>query len=82
MPMRFSRLMRTEVNDKWEKYQPKTNILWLHYLLKKLIHEVPYKNKKTQVHKKAMKVLKQLEQDILNFTSASVFVEERGNHRD
>ena len=75
-------MMRSEVKDKWEKYQPTTNIMWLHYLLKKLISEVPYKNKKTQVHKKAMKELKQLEKEIMEFPSASVYVEERGNRRD
>jgi len=75
------RMMQTEVGDNWEQFQPKTNIMWLHYLLDKLISVVPYKNKKSQVHKKAMKDLKRIKGSIMEYSSALAYVQENGNSR-
>ena len=72
-------MMQTEVNDNWEQFQPKTNIMWLHYLLDKLINVVPYKNKRSQVHKKAMARLKNIK--IMEYSSALAYVQENGNPR-
>ncbi|KAI0832634.1 hypothetical protein BC628DRAFT_1407066 [Trametes gibbosa] len=32
------RMMRTHNEDKWEDFRPLTNIMWLHYLVLKLLH--------------------------------------------
>ncbi|KIK67787.1 hypothetical protein GYMLUDRAFT_237993 [Collybiopsis luxurians FD-317 M1] len=32
------RMMREQNGDSWESFNPSTNVLWLHYLLKKLLH--------------------------------------------
>ena len=74
-------MMQTEVNDNWEQFQPKTNIMWLHYLLDKLINVVPYKNKKSQVHKKAMREMKNIKNSIMEYSSALAYVKENGNPR-
>lgn len=74
-------MMQTEVNDNWEQFQPKTNIMWLHYLLDKLINVVPYKNKKSQVHKKAMREMKNIKNSIMEYSSALAYVQENGNRR-
>ena len=37
------RMMKKENSDKWEEFNPKSNILWLHYVLDKMIKEVYYK---------------------------------------
>ena len=39
-------MMRTHTNGEWEGFHPKTNVMWLHYLLDKLTSEISYKNKK------------------------------------
>ena len=77
----FTRMMQTEVNDNWEQFQPKTNIMWLHYLLYKLINDVPYKNKRSQVHKKAMREMKNIKNSIMEYSSALAYVQENGNPR-
>ena len=77
----FTRMMQTEVNDNWEQFQPKTNIMWLHYLLDKLINDVPYKNKRSQVHKKAMREMKNIKNSIMEYSSALAYVQENGNPR-
>ena len=74
-------MMQAEVDDNWEQFQPKTNTMWLHYLLDKLISVVPYKNKKSQVHKKAMKDLKRIKGSIMEYSSALAYVQENGNSR-
>ena len=74
-------MMQTEVNDNWEQFQPKTNIMWLHYLLDKLINVVPYKNKKSQVHKKAMREMKIIKNSIMAYSSALAYVVEKGHPR-
>ena len=74
-------MMQTEVNDNWEQFQPKTNIMWLHYLLDKLINAVPYKNKRSQVHKKAMREMKNIKNSIMEYSSALAYVQENGNPR-
>ena len=43
-------MMRDKVGDDWRSFYPKTNVFWLHYLLDKLIEEVPYKNTTTKLH--------------------------------
>lgn len=33
--------MKEQNGDDWEAYRPHTNVLWLHYLLKKLFQKLP-----------------------------------------
>ena len=71
-------MMRDHVDGKWGEFHPKTNIFWLHYLLDKLITEVPYKSLKSAVHKTNMRKLKTLKGKILEYSSAKEYVLENG----
>ena len=66
--------MRDKIGDSWNEFHPKTNVFWLHYLIDKLINEVPYKSKKATNHKKAMAKLRKMEKEILSFSSAEEIV--------
>ncbi|KAG9317380.1 hypothetical protein JVU11DRAFT_1579 [Chiua virens] len=33
------RMMRNHIGDTWKSYHPLTNVMWLHYLVTKLLHE-------------------------------------------
>ena len=69
-------MMRDEVKDDWRGFHPKTNIFWLHYLLDKLIEEVPYKSTKSKPHRSGMAKLRQLKKKILEYDSAKQYVVE------
>ncbi|XP_050466101.1 uncharacterized protein LOC126859138 isoform X1 [Cataglyphis hispanica] len=67
------RLMREKIQNNWNKFEPYTNILWLHYTLDKMITSVRYKRKNLKVHKHAIVRLKEFKDIILNYDSAFDF---------
>lgn len=71
-------MMRDYVNGSWGEFHPKTNIFWLHYLIDKLIGEVPYKSVKSAVHRSNMMKLRALKNKILEYSSAKEYVLENG----
>ncbi|XP_011254943.1 uncharacterized protein LOC105250493 isoform X2 [Camponotus floridanus] len=68
------RLMREKIQNNWNKFEPYTNILWLHYILDKMITAVRYKRKNVKVHKHAIVRLKEFRDIILNYDNAFDFV--------
>jgi len=40
------RLMQDETRDEWKSHNPRTNVIWLHYLVKKLIGKINVMTKK------------------------------------
>ncbi|KAG5346810.1 HASP kinase, partial [Acromyrmex charruanus] len=68
------RLMRDKILNDWRKFEPYTNVLWLHYILDKMITAVRYKKKNLKVHKHAVIRLKEFKDIILNYNSAYDFV--------
>ncbi|CAK9825332.1 Serine/threonine-protein kinase haspin homolog [Anthophora retusa] len=68
------RLMKDKVTNNWQKFEPYTNILWLHYTLDKMITAVRYKKKNLRSHKNGIMKLKELKNEILMYTSAFDFV--------
>ncbi|XP_042298286.1 serine/threonine-protein kinase haspin [Sceloporus undulatus] len=65
------RRMREENLNNWADYFPHSNILWLHYLVDKLLKEVSYKAKPTTASLKALqKQLKHFSKEVLGFASA------------
>lgn len=77
------RLMKSRLNNNWSKYDPYTNILWLHYMVDKMISGVRYKSSKTRKHRTAIDELMQTRDELLEFKSAADFIQymnENNNH--
>jgi Haspin like kinase domain len=60
-------------ND-FARYEPYTNLLWLHYIVDKLINGARYRSSKTKKHRAAVNEMMLERDDLLNFTSASDYV--------
>lgn len=70
------RLMKARVKNDWKKYEPSTNVFWLHYTLDKMITAVRYNKINTKIHKKGIEKLEALKDDILQYDSAYHFIME------
>ncbi|XP_076181346.1 haspin isoform X2 [Ptiloglossa arizonensis] len=68
------RLMRDKIKNNWQKFEPYTNILWLHYTLDKMITAVRYRRRNLKTHKNGIVRLKELKNKILTYSSAFDFV--------
>ncbi|XP_003706658.3 haspin isoform X1 [Megachile rotundata] len=68
------RLMRDKIMNDWQKFEPYTNVLWLHYTLDKMITAVRYKKRNVRSHKNGIKKLQELKNEILKYSSAFDFV--------
>ncbi|KAL0131659.1 hypothetical protein PUN28_002892 [Cardiocondyla obscurior] len=73
------RLMRDKIENNWQKFEPYTNILWLHYILDKMITMIRYKKTNLKVHKKNIIKLKNFKDSILNYSSAYDFINNSDN---
>lgn len=71
------RQMRKANGNDWEKFTPYTNVLWLHYILDKMIGECYYKKVKTKVHTSNLAQLRKLKGKMLSYESATDFVFQR-----
>uniref|UniRef100_A0A7G3AZH9 non-specific serine/threonine protein kinase n=1 Tax=Lutzomyia longipalpis TaxID=7200 RepID=A0A7G3AZH9_LUTLO len=69
------RLMRNQVNNQWEKYDPFNNVLWLHYMIDKLINGARYRLKQSKKHRDAIQDMMQLRDELLEFKSASEYAQ-------
>uniref|UniRef100_A0A1B0GCD5 non-specific serine/threonine protein kinase n=1 Tax=Glossina morsitans morsitans TaxID=37546 RepID=A0A1B0GCD5_GLOMM len=63
------RMMRRILNDQWEKFEPKTNVYWMSYIIKKFICGVSYENDSSKMHFQYIKKLKQFDELILTHSS-------------
>ncbi|XP_046744145.1 serine-rich adhesin for platelets isoform X2 [Diprion similis] len=68
------RMMQDKIGNDWQKFEPYTNILWLHYVLDKMITALRYKRQSTKVHKEAISRLQELKDIVLDYESAFDFV--------
>ena len=59
------RMMKVHTGDDWKGFHPKTNVMWLHYLLDKLTSEVFYKNKKSKTHRSSLSKMRILKENFL-----------------
>ncbi|XP_067297794.1 uncharacterized protein haspin [Pseudorasbora parva] len=65
------RIMKKENNNCWAMYNPHSNVLWLHYLVDKLL-SMNYKNKAQSNQQRTLKsALKSFQSEILNYPSAT-----------
>uniref|UniRef100_T1IIX0 non-specific serine/threonine protein kinase n=1 Tax=Strigamia maritima TaxID=126957 RepID=T1IIX0_STRMM len=67
------RKMQGLIGNDWGNFYPKTNIMWLHYLVDKLLTSKTYSSR-SRAHILAKKQLEYWADEILNYDSASVFV--------
>lgn len=65
------RLMKNNLSNNWQQYNPYTNVLWLHYIADKLICDVHYTIKKSSVlQRKNIIKLKTIYKKLLDFKSS------------
>jgi len=69
------RLMRTNTDNCWEVYEPFTNILWLHYIIDKMIDGVRYSSRKAVKHRQAIDQMMKIRDEMLEYRSASDYIE-------
>ncbi|XP_061400769.1 serine/threonine-protein kinase haspin homolog [Musca vetustissima] len=63
------RMMRDILNDKWDTFEPKTNIYWISYIISKLLNDVTYKSNRSKLHLQYIEKLRDLESTILSYKS-------------
>ncbi|CAG4974784.1 unnamed protein product [Parnassius apollo] len=68
------RLMRERLCNDWKNFEPYTNILWLDYIVDKMITSLRYKRTNTKIHKHYTAKLKAIKHRILDYGSAAQFV--------
>lgn len=69
------RFMKTQLNNCWQRFAPYNNVFWLHYVIDKMVSGARYKTKKTKQHRAAIDNLMQLRDDLLDYKSATDFVQ-------
>ncbi|XP_063700035.1 uncharacterized protein LOC134830465 [Culicoides brevitarsis] len=69
------RFMKSRLDNCWERFEPYTNLLWLHYMVDKLINGARYKHSKSKKHRAAIDQLMQLRDELLDYKSAADYVE-------
>ena len=68
-------MMKQHTCDNWKNFHPRTNVMWLHYLLDKLTTDVFYKNKKSKLHRQFSAKMRGLRDSFLDsFHSAYDYV--------
>ena len=77
------RKMKETNSNNWEPFQPKTNILWLDYMLDKMTTEVYYSAKKTtKPHKSGMGKIRSIRTTLASFACAADWVRREGDRVD
>lgn len=64
------RLMKSNLENDWQRFEPFNNILWLHYIVDKLINGARYKSNKNRKHRSAIEDLMVIRDEITNYKSA------------
>jgi serine/threonine-protein kinase haspin len=70
------RMMKKRVGNEWERYEPSTNVMWLHYVVDKMIDGARYRLTKSKTHKLAIGRMMTLRDDMLNYKSAFDYAQE------
>lgn len=65
------RLMRSHLANVWDVFTPYTNVLWLHYIVDKLIDGARYKCPKTRKHRQVIHDLITIRDNLLDYKSAA-----------
>ncbi|KAJ6648322.1 Serine/threonine-protein kinase haspin like [Pseudolycoriella hygida] len=65
------RLMRINLDNDWQCFEPFNNVIWLDYIVDKLIDRARYKDTKSRKHRSAMKELRVIRDKITKNKSAA-----------
>lgn len=65
------RLMRDRLGNDWTLFNPFTNVLWLHYVVDKLIDGARYQSTRSRIHWQAMEKLMEIRDQFLDHKSAT-----------
>jgi len=77
------RKMREANKNEWEEFTPKTNLLWLDYMLEKMMTEVYYSGKKTaKPHKSGISKMRNIRRNLEDFSCVSDWVRREGERVD
>jgi len=68
------KLMQKRNGNQWEHFEPYTNVLWLHYILDKLVNALRYRSANTKIHKDGIAKLRELKDRILKYSSVNELV--------
>lgn len=60
--------------NEWQHFEPYTNVLWLDYVLDKMISGVHYSYPKSKIHRSYMQKLREIQKTILDFNSVKSLV--------
>lgn len=69
------RLMQQRTENQWEVFEPYTNILWLHYVVNKMIDGLRYSSRKTIKHRLNIDHLMKLRDELIDYVSAVDYIE-------
>ncbi|CAG0914650.1 unnamed protein product [Notodromas monacha] len=66
--------MRDITGDRWEEFHPRTNVLWLMYLVEKLLYRCKYAKTRELKHKTGRPLLRNFKKALVDAQSATDFV--------
>jgi len=69
------RMMRKELNGKWERHSPKTNVFWIHYLVSKMIDGVKYQSKRKP--RQVVAAFKEFRDRVLRYENTAQIAEDK-----
>ena len=75
--------MRDVNRNEWEEFTPKTNVLWLDYMVEKMLTEVYYLGKRTgKPHKSGLGKIRSIRSTLEDFSCVSDWVRREGKRVD
>ena len=78
----YRKMKESNKND-WEEFTPKTNVLWLDYMLEKMMTEVYYSAKKTgKPHKSGVGKMRNIRNNLQDFSCVADWVRREGDRVD
>lgn len=73
------RLMKSQTNNQWERFEPFTNLLWIHYVIHKIVDDdgVHYANKTNKFNRIVNDEMNEVKNELLNYHNVIEYVKQR-----